>query len=188
MALTKVIEATTAGDGVHTLTVSDVARLKVGMTIGVRGCGEHYDGEHTISEIDQDELTVSFAGAEELPVVEVIGLLDAPVSWITSADVEGALGVAPATELDELWLDECVHSAQEWVFARREKSGYLDFPSLVPNASVKRGTIAKALQEYRERGSVESVLGYPESPISALVGGGLPEILRAIECNRPRFG
>lgn len=188
MALTKTVTHAVAVAGVHTLTLSDVAGLAVGQLVDVAGVGQSFDGQHTLTGVDDVDLEVTFTtGNHTHAGFDVIGQLNVVVQWIDAEDVLGFLGVDPASQLDEDWLDVAVASASEWCYDRRRKCGYADLPNVVPNPSVKAGAIMKAAQEYRERGSVESYQSFDAIPTPALIGGGLGQILTKLGCNRPRF-
>jgi hypothetical protein len=188
MALTKTVTHAVAVAGVHTLTLSDVDDLRAGYQISVAGVGQSFDGTHTIATVDADDLEITFSqGNHTHAGADVYGQLNVVVQWVDDQDVLGFLGVDPATQLDEDWLAVAVDSGNEWCFERRRKCGYADLPNVVPNPSVKAGTIMKAAQEYRERGSVESFASFDAMPTPAILGGGLGQILTKLGCNRPRF-
>jgi len=188
MALTKTVTHAVAVAGVHTLTLSDVDDLRAGYQISVAGVGQNYDGTHTIATVDDVDLEITFTQGNHTEAgADVYGQLNVVVQWVDDQDVLGFLGVDPATQLDEDWLAVAVDSGNEWCFERRRKCGYADLPNVVPNPSVKAGTIMKAAQEYRERGSVESFQSFDAIPTPALIGGGLGQILTKLGCNRPRF-
>lgn len=83
-------------------------------------------------------------------------------SWITDQDVLDWLGIDPATQNDEDFVTVCQEAANEWAWNRRREAGYHDSLTVVPNHSVKLGTIMYAGALYRERGSVDSYASFTE--------------------------
>lgn len=195
MAFQKIITEAVAVAGVRTLTVSDLTGLMVGYEIHVDGVGAHFDGNRTITELETvDNLDGTFTylvsftdGHVDVSAFDVLGLLNVTISWITAGDVTDALGQAPAEAGDLAYLDACVASAQEWCFEERRKSRYHDLPHLCPSASVKAGTVQKAVVEYRERGALDGVLQFDGLGTAASVGspGAIYDILRKLGCRRP---
>ena len=185
--LRKTVTAASLTDDVARLTLGDVTGLEVGYSIRVAGVGQHYDGHHTISAIDVDDLWIEFPKNHngDIPEEDVTGLLEILVNWADDADVENFLGVEPASQADADYLTLCVEAANVWVFERRAKSGYLDLPNAVPSSDVKLGVILYAGSLYRERGSVDSFASFQDMPTVAPVGT-MGQILRLIGCNRPR--
>ena len=185
--LTKTVTAASLTDDVARLTLADVVGLEIGYTIRVQAVGQHYDGQHTISAVDDVELWIEFAKNHngDIPEAEVTGLLEVIVTWAADTDVLDFIGVEPASQSDEDYLALCVEAANEWVYERRRKSGYLDLPNAVPGADVKLGTILYAGSLYRERGSVDSFASFQDMPTVAPMGT-MGQILRLIACNRPR--
>ena len=185
--LTKTVTAASLTDDVARLTLADVVGLQIGYSIRVTAVGQHYDGAHTISDVDTTELWIEFTKNHngDIPEVEVLGLLEVLVTWATDADVLDFLGVEPASQSDEDYLALCVQAANSWVFERRRKSGYTDLPNAVPGGDVKLGTILYAGSLYRERGSVDSFASFQDMPTLAPMGT-MGQILRLIGCNRPR--
>jgi len=78
-------------------------------------------------------------------------------TWITVANVEEFLGISAATANDTAFLTTAVAAANAWCFRRRQQAGYHDSLSVVPDGSVKLGTVLYAAGLYRERGTTGDV-------------------------------
>ena len=92
------------------------------------------------------------------------------VTWITVEEVKVALGIDPATDTDDAYLETVTDAAQEWAFDVRAANGYVDDPEEVPSTRVAMGTILYAVTLYRERGSVDSYASFQEMPNPAPFG------------------
>lgn len=189
MALQKRVTNAALVAGVHTLTLDSVTGLEIGYPIRVAGVSlDNYDGRHVIAGIDVTAKTITWTqGSSTLASAAVTGLVDVEVLWAEVEDVLGFLGVEPASESDELFLEQSVLAGNEWCFERRRISGYDDLPNAVPNPSVKMATVLMCAALYRERGSVESFQSYSEFPTSVPIGGGLGQIQRLLGVNKPRI-
>lgn len=184
--LIKSVTAASLTDDVARLTLGDVQGIEIGYTIRVAGVNSPFDGQHAVTAVDVDDLWIEYAkNHENIVEIEVTGLVEIIVSWADANDVIGFLGVEPASQDDEAYLDVCVSAANEWIFERRRKSGYVDLPNAVPGHDVKLGVILYAGALYRERGSIESFASFQDMPTIAPVGT-MGQILRLIACNRPR--
>lgn len=103
--------------------------------------------------------------------------------WITVEDVAAEVGI-PSTS--DAWLADATAAANDWCFRRRAVAGYSDDPDVVPNASVRAGTILFAADQYRRRGATDGASSFdawPEPPTPALTG--LTNIYRLLGVNRP---
>lgn len=174
-------------DDVVTLGVVSVAGLRPGLTVQIDGLGHPYDGGHTLTAVDTETVTVEYArNHADVAEADVVGQLTLPVTWADTGDVEQFLGVAPATETDELYLESAVSAANDYAYERRAVAGYDDLPDIVPSARVKLGVVLKAGELYRARGSVDGFQSFnnlePAVPISTageiarLLGIGKPAV------------
>lgn len=183
---TKTVTAASLTDDVVTLTLSDVSGLEAGYPVSVGGIGSPFDGNHTLTAVDDVELTVTYAkNHANVAEADVTGILVVLVHWIQDSDVIGFLGVEPATEDDEDYLSTCTDAANEWAYRRRASAGYSDLPNAVPGPDAKLGTILYAASLYRERGSIDSYQSFQELPTIAPVGS-MGQILRLLGLNRPQ--
>jgi hypothetical protein len=189
MALQKRVTNAVLVAGVHTLTLSDVDGLEVGYPIRVAGVSlDNYDGRHVIAGVDTTAKTIYWTqGNQNLAAAEVTGIVDVEVLWADVDDVLGYLGVEPANQLDEDYLEVSVQAGNEWCYDRRRISGYDDLPNAVPNPSAKLATVLMSASLYRERGSVESFQSFAEFPTNVPIGGGLGQIQRLLGVNKPRI-
>jgi hypothetical protein len=188
VALEKTVLEGTCVAGVHTLTLSDVDGLQVGYQVVVAGLGAHYDGTHTLDGIDEETLEVTWTqGHASDDPATMVGRLYVPVTWADSADVEGFLGVEPATPEDEAFLDVAVEAGNEWCYRRRASSGYQDLPNVAPGPDTKLGVILYASSLYRERGSVGDTFQSYETMNVAAPVGSLGQVLRLLGCSKPRI-
>ena len=67
-----------------------------------------------------------------------------------------AAGIDPAAPADVEWLEECTASGERWAREQRRANGYNDDPdpdAAAPDASVKHGTVLRALMDYHHRGT-----------------------------------
>lgn len=83
-------------------------------------------------------------------------------TWIDAQDVLDWLGIDPATQNDQDFVDTCTDAANDWCWNRRREAGYHDSLTVVPNHSVFLGTVMYAATLYRERGSVDSFASFTE--------------------------
>jgi hypothetical protein len=189
MALQKRVTNASLVAGVHTLTLSDVDGLEVGYPIRVAGVSlDRYDGNHTIATLNTTAKTITWTqGNQNLASAAVTGIVDVRVLWVDVEDVLGYLGVEPASEADEAYLESAVEAGNEWCFDRRRISNYDDLPNAVPSQSVKFGTVLMCAGLYRERGSVESFQSFSEFSAPVTIGGGLGQIQRLLGVNKPRI-
>jgi hypothetical protein len=174
MAYTKTVTNAVAVAGLHTLTLSNVTNLFVGDKIKVQGCGNNFDGTHTVTAINTTNLTVSFVqGNNTHTAVVVTGLLNVVVQWITTADLQ-------------IWLG--IDAANEWVFRKRQEAAYtLDRAALVPTADVFLGTVSYAAGKYRERGAIDGYASY-DSFNGTTPTMSMGQIMALIGCGKPQVG
>ena len=107
------------------------------------------------------------------------------VQWCTNAMVLEFLGIDVATANDTAFITTCVAAANSYIFRKRREAGYTDSQSVVPDASVKLGTILYASTLYRERGSADSFASFDsmsQIPIPSTMG----RIMALIGCVRPQ--
>lgn len=184
MAYTKTVTYAVAAAGVHTLTLSDVEDLYVGDTLRISGVSNDFNGDHAIETIDTTNLKVTYTqGNQNHTGITVTGQAIVLVKWCTEADIETWLGF----EATSTFLDLCTEAANEYAFRKRQEAGYTDRAALVPNPSVKEGTIMYGAYLFRDRGSSGDAyagfdgMGQFERPISMarvmqLLGTGRPQV------------
>lgn len=172
-------------DDVVTLELSATAGLYTGWSVHVAGLGHPYDGTHTLTAVDATLGTVEYHKnhADEAETSKV-GQLHINVQWIDTEDVEPFLGVAPASQADEDWLQAATDAANIWCYNRRQAAGYTDLPGVVPDDRVKAGTVLKAAELYRSRGSIDGFASFQQLEGVAPIGSNA-EVLRLLGINRP---
>lgn len=185
MAYTKTVTKSVAVAGLHTLTLSDVDDLYVGDRIRVSGCNNTFDGNHDITAINTTNKTVSFVNGNHTHAEETEnGQLIVLVEWTTDADVQSWLGIAAATANDTAFIAQCVESANEWCFRRRQQSGYNDRAALVPSPAVKLGTTMYAAIAYRERGAVDGFASFETMAAGGVPSMSLGRVMQLLGVNR----
>lgn len=107
-------------------------------------------------------------------------------SWVSAAQVETYLGIPVASIDDQTFLVQCASAANNFIYRRRQESGYYDSLSVVPSGDVELGVIQYASALYRVRGSVDSFSSFnemgsqPPVALSAMVmqlcGIGRPQV------------
>lgn len=103
--------------------------------------------------------------------------------WVTIDDVASEVGV-PSTS--DPWLSDCVDAANDWCYRRRALTGrYIDDPDVVPNASVKTGTILFAADQYRRRGATDGSATYDAWPPPPSATGSLGNVYRLLGISSP---
>jgi hypothetical protein len=111
------------------------------------------------------------------------------VAWITVDDVAGALGLPPASAVDEAWLASATEASNSVALRRRRAAGYIDNPDVVPDGAVFHGTVQYAVMLYKERGSIDGgQASFDELGQFTPTGSTWTTILRLWACNRPATG
>jgi hypothetical protein len=176
-------------DDVAYLLLDRVSGLAVGWKIKVNGVGQHYDGEHTITDVDETSLEVAYSKNHngDIPSATVVGQLALQVTWIDSNDVLPFLGVPPAEDSDIEWLADCVDATNVWCYERRQAAGYTDLPNHVPNPRVRLGVVMKAAEEYRTRGSIDGYSSFQQLDTVQPIASNA-DILRMLGLNKPGIG
>lgn len=170
---------------VVTLTLTSVSGLAAGLTATVAGAGHPYDGTHTLTAVNSTTLTVTFAQNHvNITSAAVAAELSVTPTWCDANDVEGFLGVTPADAGDIAWLDFAVASGNDWAYDRRQSAGYSDLIEAAPSQRAKVGTIMKAAEIYRQRGSFGSYQQYTEMDAIGAIGANT-ELLKLLGIPRP---
>jgi hypothetical protein len=190
------VSAASLTDDVITLTVATLGGLRAGDTVTVAGVNTdaqpHFDGTKTLTGAitttvdDVTTYTVTYAKNHptDIPEFDCDGRLTPVCTWVDSAQVEGFLGVSPASEEDEAFLDSSVEAGNDWAYRRRAAAGYDDWYSVVPNHSAQLGTVLYAASLYRQRGSVDSFASFQDMAAIAPIGSNF-EILKLLGINKP---
>ena len=176
---------------VVTLTLDTIVGLRPGYTTHVYGVGQHYDGNQTLTAVtttvvnDVDVYTVTYAKTHtNIAEATSYGQMRIRCTWIDDTDVEDWLGGPPDDAVDADFLTTCVEAANAWCYARRFAAGYQDWPTHLPNDSVRQAAVTLAAALYRERGSVDSFSSFQQMPVVAPLAGSLGQIMRLLGIGR----
>lgn len=180
---------------VVTMTVATLGGLRAGDHVTVAGVNTqaqpHFDGPHTLTGAitttvgDVTTYTVTYAkNHANIAQFDCDGRLTPVCTWVDAGQVEGFLGVAPASIDDDAFLTSSVEAGNDWAFRRRRAAGYDDWYSVVPNHSAALGTILYAASLYRQRGSVDSFASFQDMAAIAPIGSNF-EILKLLGINKP---
>ena len=184
-------------DDVVTLTVATLGGLRAGDHVTIAGVDTdaqpHFDGTKTLTGAitttvgDVTTYTVTYAKnhPSDIPEFDCEGRLIPVCTWIDAGQVEGFLGVSPASIDDDAFLSSSVDAANDWAYRRRQAAGYDDWYSVVPNQSALLGTVIYAASLYRQRGSIDSFASFQDMAAIAPIGSNA-EILKLLGINKPR--
>lgn len=180
-------------NNVVTLTLDTIVGLRPGYTTHVYGVGQHFDGNQTLTGVitttvnGTDVYTVTYAKTHaNIAEFTSYGQMRIHCTWIDDADVEDWLGGQPEDAIDQAFLTSCTEAANAWCYARRNAAGYQDWPTHLPNDSVRQGAIVLAAALYRERGSVDSFASFQQMPVVAPLAGSLGQVMRLLGIGRAR--
>ncbi len=81
-------------------------------------------------------------------------------TWIDGADVELWLGIALAGNDETAFLQSCADSANNFIFRRRQESGYTDSLTTSPGADATLATTMYAGALYRQRGAIDQFASF----------------------------
>lgn len=177
---------------VVTLTVATLDGLRAGYTTTVQGIGAPYDGTHVLDSVATDTnvtpnvYTVTYGVVNaNIAEADVDGRITPVCTWITDTDVEGFLGVSPASQLDADYLTQSTAAGNDWAYRRRAAAGYDDWADVLPSADVFLGTVLYAAALYRERGSVDSYASFSDMAPIAPIGTNM-RVLQLLGLNKPK--
>ena len=81
-------------------------------------------------------------------------------TWIDGDDVATWLGIDLAGVDESAFLTQCADSANNFIYTRRQESGYTDALATSPNAQVTLATTMYAGALYRQRGAVDQFASF----------------------------
>jgi hypothetical protein len=105
-------------------------------------------------------------------------------TWITGTQIATWLGIALAGVDETAFLTQCANSANNFIFRRRQESGYTDQLTVVPSADVQLATIMMGGSIYRQRGAIDQFASFSEMGV-ATVSGLSPLIKQLAGIPRP---
>ena len=191
MAYTKFVTDAVAVAGVCTLTLinDDLEDYYVGDKVRVYGINNNFNGVHTLTAVDQLNLTVTYSKGNFTQTLNDIRGAEIEVlpQWTDEAAVISWLGIESATANDTAFITVCVEAANEWCYRKRQEAGYtMDRTTFVPSGDVALATTLYAAISYRERGtsgdSYGSYDGFSAQPQPVT----LARIMQLLGCPRAR--
>jgi hypothetical protein len=105
-------------------------------------------------------------------------------TWITGTQIGTWLGIALAGVDETAFLTQCANSANNFIFRRRQESGYTDQLTVVPSADVQLATIMMGGSIYRQRGAIDQFASFSDMG-TATVSGLSPLIKQLAGIPRP---
>ncbi|CAB4163141.1 hypothetical protein UFOVP800_4 [uncultured Caudovirales phage] len=105
-------------------------------------------------------------------------------TWITGTQIGTWLGIALAGVDETAFLTQCANSANNFIFRRRQESGYTDSLTSVPSADVELATIMMGGSIYRQRGAIDQFSSFSDMG-NATVSGLSPLIKQLAGIPRP---
>lgn len=196
-------------DNYAVLTTLEPAPLEVGQNITVSSVASPFSGtfkilalpeyafvgvDTTTGFFEYDELTpipnqVLYActGTNVDRVASFVGTITytQTCTWISATDIQTWLGISVATQADQDFTTQCAAAANQFIYLRRQESGYHDGLTAVPSDAVKLGTIQYGGMLYRQRGAIDVFASFNEMG-TAPVTGLSPIIKQLCGLDRPQ--
>jgi hypothetical protein len=91
-------------------------------------------------------------------------------SWTTGNQIATWLGIALAGVDETAFLTQCANSANNFIFRRRQESGYTDSLTSAPSADVELATIMMGGSIYRQRGAIDQFASFSDMGTAAVSG------------------
>jgi hypothetical protein len=91
-------------------------------------------------------------------------------TWITGTQIGTWLGIALASVDETSFLAQCASSANNFIFRRRQESGYTDSLTVVPGGDVELATIMMGGSIYRQRGAIDQFASFSDMGTAAVTG------------------
>jgi hypothetical protein len=107
-------------------------------------------------------------------------------TWITASDIQTWLGISVATAADQAFTTQCAAAANQFIYTRRQESGWFDSLTTAPSDAVKLGTIQYGGMLYRQRGAIDVFASFNEMG-TAPVTGLSPIIKQLCGLDRPQI-
>jgi hypothetical protein len=91
-------------------------------------------------------------------------------TWVTGTQIGTWLGL-PLVGVDETaFLNQCAVAANNFIFRRRQESGYTDQLTIVPSGDVELATIMMGGSIYRQRGAIDQFASFSDMGTAAVSG------------------
>jgi hypothetical protein len=176
---------------VQTLTEPDIA---VGQSITLAGLGHDLNGTHTVYDLPSylfigvdtegdllfdylqpiQNQVLFYNADDDLERTAAIppGTLTytQTCTWITGTQIGTWLGIALAGVDETAFLTQCANSANNFIFRRRQESGYTDSLTTVPSADVELATIMMGGSIYRQRGAIDQFASFSDMGTASVTG------------------
>jgi hypothetical protein len=191
------------------LTTLEPAPLEIGQNITVASVGTPFNGTFKILDLPEylfigvnsttgffefnesqpiaNQVLYACTGDDVLRVQSFVGTITytQTCTWITASDIQTWLGIAVATAADEAFTTQCAAAANQFIYLRRQESGYHDGLGTAPSDAVKLGTIQYGGMLYRQRGAIDVFASFNEMG-TAPVTGLSPIIKQLCGLDRPQ--
>lgn len=181
---------------IQTLTEPDIA---IGQSITVSGLGHSLNGTHTVYALpeylfigvdNQGDLLFNYNVqiANQVLFYDANDDLDRAAAippgtltytqtctWVTGTQIATWLGIDLAGVDETAFLAQCATSASNFIYRRRQESGYTDSLTTVPSGDVSLATIMFGGALYRQRGAIDQFASFgdmgqaPASGLSPLI-------------------
>jgi hypothetical protein len=176
---------------VETLTPTDVA---VGQAITVSSVSASFNGSQTVYAIPQYRFigidsdgdleydfnepianqVLYYMAASDVTRFAVIPqgslVYTQTCSWITGPNVATWLGIDLAGSDETLFHTQCANAANNFIYLRRQESGYTDSLTTSPGTQVTLATTMYAGALYRQRGSIDQFASFSEMGTAPTTG------------------
>ena len=184
---------------VQTLTEPD---LDLGLPFTLADCGASFNGSHTVYALpaylfkgvnnmgdpvydlsvpipnqvlfynaDDDSERIALIPPGTLTYTETC-------TWIDGPDLELWLGIALAGVDESAFLQSCADSANNFIFRRRQESGYTDSLTTSPGPDVTLATTMMAGALYRQRGAIDTFASF--SDMGTAMASGLSPLIKQL--------
>ena len=191
------------------LTTLEPAPFEIGQNITVASVGTPFNGTFKILDLPEylfigvnsttgffefnesqpiaNQVLYACTGDDVLRVQSFVGTITytQTCTWITASDIQTWLGIAVATAADEAFTTQCAAAANQFIYLRRQESGYHDGLGTAPSDAVKLGTIQYGGMLYRQRGAIDVFASFNEMG-TAPVTGLSPIIKQLCGLDRPQ--
>ena len=107
-------------------------------------------------------------------------------TWITATDIQTWLGISVATAADAAFTTQCAAAANQFIYTRRQESGWFDSLTTAPSDAVKLGTIQYGGMLYRQRGAIDVFASFNEMGTAPITGLS-PIIKQLCGLDRPQI-
>lgn len=175
---------------IQTLTEPEVA---LGQSITLAGLSHGLNGTHTVFDLpsylfmgvdNQGNLLFDFLqpiqnqvlffdAGDDVQRIAVIppGTLTytQTCTWITGTQIGTWLGIGLVGD-ETAFLAQCAAAANNFIFRRRQESGYTDQLNVVPSGDVELATVMMGGSIYRQRGAIDQFASFNDMGTASVTG------------------